>query len=340
VKLLITGGAGFLGSSLARSLLRAGSLDGRRIERLVLADQVPVPDDLAGDARVEVRTGALLEQCTELGRERFEGVFHLAAAVSAECERDFDLGLRSNLDTTRALLLALRAAGNSPRLVFSSSAAVFGGDPPSLPLPSLVEDATLPTPQSSYGAQKFACELLIGDFTRKGFIDGRCVRLLTVSVRPGKPNAAASGFLSGIIREPLAGVPSECPVPLDTEVALASPRSAIGSLCSVYEASREAFGGRTALNLPALCVSVREMLAALEAVAGPDVRALVRLAPDPTIERIVATWPARFSAARAARLGLRADASFRAIIEQYVADHPQAVKVGVAAAAPSAKHGR
>ncbi|HVZ34603.1 MAG TPA: D-erythronate dehydrogenase, partial [Polyangiaceae bacterium] len=333
MKLLITGGAGFLGGSLARSLLRAGSIDGRCVERLVLADQAPVPEDLARDARIGVRTGALLEQCAELGRERFDGVFHLASAVSAECERDFDLGLRSNLDTTRALLLALRAAGNTPRLVFSSSAAVFGGDPPSLPLPSLVEDGTLPTPQTSYGAQKFACEQLIADFTRKGFIDGRSVRLLTVSVRPGKPNGAASGFLSGIIREPLAGLPSVCPVPLETEVALASPRSAISALCTVYAASRDAFGGRTALNLPALCVSVREMLVALEAVAGPDVRALVRLDPDPSIERIVATWPARFSAVRAGRLGLRADASFRAIIEQYVSDHPQVVKVAVSAAA-------
>jgi nucleoside-diphosphate-sugar epimerase len=327
VKLLITGGAGFLGSLLARSLLARGEIEGRALERLVLADQVALPEDLSADRRVEGRVGPLLEQCEALGRERFDGVFHLASAVSAECERDFDLGLRSNLDTTRALLLGLRAAGNVPKLVFSSSAAVFGGDPPSLPLPALVEDSTLPTPQTSYGAQKFACEQLIADFTRKGFIDGRAVRLLTVSVRPGKPNGAASGFLSGIIREPLAGQPSVCPVALDTEVALASPQSTIAALQAVYTASREAFGGRTALNLPALSVKVSEMLDALEALAGAQVRALVRLERDPNIERIVATWPARFDARRAARLGLHADASFRAVVEQYIADQPRAVKV-------------
>jgi nucleoside-diphosphate-sugar epimerase len=334
MKLLITGGAGFLGSLLARTLLARGTLAGDRIERLVLTDLAPPPADLAADARVEGRTGALLPQCAALAAERWDGVFHLASAVSAECEADFDLGLRSNLDTTRALLDGLRAAGNVPRLVFASSAAVFGGDPPALPVPKLVRDDTLPLPQTSYGTQKFVSEQLIADFTRKGFIDGRAVRLLTVTVRPGKPNGAASGFLSGIIREPLAGLPSVCPVAPDTEVALASPQRTVAALIAVYEATRESYGGRTALNLPALSVRVSEMLAALERVAGPEVRALVRIEPDARIERIVGTWPARFEAQRAAALGLHADPDFEGIVRQYVRDHAQAVRVKLPARPP------
>jgi len=330
MKLLVTGGAGFLGSLLVRTLLARGSLAGTSIERLVVSDLAPPPADLLADARVEARTGPLLPQAAALGREHFDGVFHLASAVSAECEADFDLGLRSNLDTTRALLDALRAAGNAPRLVFASSAAVFGGDPPGLPLPALVRDDTLPLPQTSYGIQKFVSEQLIADFTRKGFLDGRALRLLTVTVRPGKPNGAASGFLSGIIREPLAGLATVCPVPLDAEVALASPQRTIAALIAVYEASRERYAGRTALNLPALSLRVGEMLDALEAVAGPSVRALVRLAPDPNIERILRTWPARFEAQRAAALGLSPDADFLGIVRQYLRDHPQAVKVPTA----------
>ena len=268
--LVITGAAGFVGSHLARTLLARGSLGGAPIERLVLCDVAPPLAALSGDRRVEWRTGPLLAQCEELAADRFDGIFHLASAVSAECEADFDLGMRSNLETSRALLLALRAAGNVPRFVFASSGAVFGGDPPYAPLPAVVRDDTLPTPQTSYGIQKFIIEQLIADFTRKGFIDGRAVRLLTVTVRPGRPNGAASGFLSGIIREPLAGVDTICPVPPETLVALCSPARTIAALIAAYEASREAFGGRSALNLPALTVRVREMLDALEAFAGPS----------------------------------------------------------------------
>lgn len=325
MKILITGGAGFVGSRLARTLLARGTLDGRSIERLVLADQSSPAADLTADRRVQAAVGPLLGQCDEVAQARFDGVFHLASAVSAECEADFDLGLRSNLETTRALLLALRAAGNVPRLVFASSGAVFGGDPPFLPVPSLVEDHTLPTPQTSYGTQKLVSEQLIMDFTRKGFLDGRAVRLLTVSVRPGRPNGAASGFFSGIVREPLAGVASVCPVALDTSVALISPARAIESLIRAYEATRDALGGRSALNLPALTLRVGDMLEALERVAGKAVRARVRLEPDTRIENIVSTWPARFRSVRAERLGLAPDPSFESIIEAYIADHPGAI---------------
>jgi D-erythronate 2-dehydrogenase len=337
MQLLITGGAGFLGSLLARTLLARGSLAGAQIKRLVLADLAVPGADLLADSRVEACTGALLEQAAALGKRRFDGVFHLASAVSAECEADIDLGLRSNLDTTRALLDALRTAGNGPRLVFASSAAVFGADPPFLPLPAPVRDDSLPLPQTSYGIQKFMLEQLISDFTRKGLIDGRAVRLLTVSVRPGRPNGAASGFLSGIIREPLAGLPSVCPVPLDTRVALASPARSIAALVRAYEATREAFGGRSALNLPALSVRVADMLDALEAIAGPAVRGLVRLERDASIERIVSSWPGQFDARRAARLGLAPDADFQALIRQYLSDNPGAVKVEVAAPSGSSR---
>jgi D-erythronate 2-dehydrogenase len=342
VKLLITGGAGFVGSVLARALIAQGSLDGRRIERLVLADQVAPAPDLLADGRVHAAVGPLLEHCDDIARARFDGVFHLASAVSAECEADFDLGMRSNLETSRQLLLALRAAGNAPRLVFASSAAVFGADPPFLPVPSLVEDHTLPTPQTSYGAQKFMIEQLIMDFTRKGFLDGRAVRLLTVSVRPGRPNGAASGFLSGIVREPLAGVATTCPVSPDTWVALASPARSIIALIRAYGASRAELAGRSALNLPALSVRVGDMLAALESVAGPAVRALVRFEPDARIENIVSTWPAHFRSERAAALGLAPDPSFEAIIERYIADmadHPAALAALPARARTPAKSG-
>ena len=323
MKLLITGGGGFIGARLARTLLARGTLAGGRIERLVLADQVAPPADLAADARVEARVGPLLAQCDALAAERFDGVFHLASAVSGECEADFDLGLRSNLDTTRALLDALRAAtaaGASPaRLVFSSSVAVFGPDP-SVDLPERVGDDTLPAPKTSYGTHKLMCEHLIADYSRKGYIDGRSARLMTVTVRPGRPNGAASSFFSGIIREPLAGVEAICPVGPEVSHPLTSPARTVEGLVTVYEASLDALGGRLALNLPAVNATVGQMLDALEAVAGRAVRERVRFVRDEVIAGIVANWPRGSSAARAARLGLKPDADFADIIRQYIAD--------------------
>ena len=323
MKLMITGGGGFVGARLARTLLKHGTLAGQRIERLVLTDIAPPPADLLADARVEARTGPLLTQTDALREEAFDGVFHLASAVSGECEADFDLGLRSNLDSTRALLDAIRAhvnaGGKAPRVVFSSSVAVYGPDP-AVPLPKIVADDTLPAPQTSYGTQKLICEHLIADYTRKGYIDGRAARLMTVTVRPGRPNGAASSFFSGIIREPLAGVESVCPVSPDVSHPMSSPSRTIDGLIAVYEASREAFCGRTALNLPAINVRVSEMLDALEEVAGKKVRALVRFERDERIAGIVANWPSGASAARAARLGLHPHDSFADIIRQYIDD--------------------
>ena len=323
MKLMITGGGGFVGSRLAQALLARGTLAGERIGRLVLTDIAPPPANLLADPRVEARTGPLLTQTDALRDEEFDGVFHLASAVSGECELDFDLGLRSNLDSTRALLDAIRArvnaGGKVPRVVFSSSVAVFGPDP-AHPMPKIVSDDTLPVPQTSYGIQKFICEQLIADYTRKGYIDGRAARLMTVTVRPGRPNGAASSFFSGIIREPLAGVESICPVSPDVSHPMSSPARTVDGLIAVYEASREAFCGRTALNLPALNVTVREMLDALEEVAGPAVRARVRFERDERIAGIVANWPGGASAARAARLGLHPHENFADIVRQYIAD--------------------
>jgi len=321
MRVLITGGAGFIGVRLARELLKTGRLNGQDITELHLADLYAPPVDLSSDARVRVHTGQLLAQ-TDLLASGFDGVFHLASAVSGECELDFDLGLRSNLDSTRAVLDGLRHSGKVARLVFASSVAVFGPDAAN-PLPDLVTDSTLASPQTSYGTHKLMSEYLIADYTRKGFIDGRSARLMTVAVRPGKPNGAASSFFSGIIREPLAGVDAICPVSSDVTHPVSSPANTVQGLLTVFEASREAMGGRLALNLPGLNVRVSDMLLALEEVAGPIVRQRVRFERDERVAAIVANWPRATSADRALALGLKPDASFRTIIEQYIEDCQQ-----------------
>jgi len=326
---VITGGAGFLGARLARELLAAGSLDlagggAQPLSRLTLIDRAPLPADLAADGRVAGVRGDLGEPAglTGAGRDAVTGanvIFHLAAAVSGECEVDFDLGMRANLQATEALLALCRAAGTNPVVVFSSSAAVFG-DSADHPLPPVVDDQTLPNPQTSYGVQKVIGEQLLADYTRKGFVRGRAIRLMTVCVRPGRPNAAASGFFSGIIREPLAGQRATCPVGARTEVALASPAKAIGGLLCAATSSDQTWGGRSAVNLPALTVTVADMVSALERVAGPAASALIDWVPDPAIARIVSSWPARFRGERAARLGLVPDPDFGSIIDMHLAE--------------------
>jgi nucleoside-diphosphate-sugar epimerase len=231
MNIVITGGAGFLGVRLARTLLQLGQLrlagtPPQPITRLTLVDRAQPPSDLAADPRVRVVVGDLVDllqtEAASVVPADAQAVVHLASAVSGECEADFDLGMRSNLQAGQLLLERCRALGSAPVLVFSSSLAVFGHSP-ELPLPAVITDTTLPTPQGSYGIQKFICEQLVADYTRKGYIQGRNVRLMTVSIRPGRPNGAASSFLSGMLREPLAGQRSTCPVPPDTPVALASP---------------------------------------------------------------------------------------------------------------------
>jgi D-erythronate 2-dehydrogenase len=335
VNVVITGGAGFLGSRLARELLAAGSLEvaggeARPISKVTLVDQAPVPPDLAADERVTAIRGDLAELLDPAASgpdtlaiggigDQAEVIFHLAAAVSGECEADFDLGIRANLRATEALLASCRVLGTSPLVVFSSSLAVFGGSADH-PLPEVVDDRTLPNPQTSYGAQKVIGEQLLADYTRKGFLRGRALRLVSISVRPGRPNGAASGFMSGIIREPLAGQRATCPVAPDTEVALASPAKAIAGLRRAAAASDQAWGGRSAVNLPALTISVADMASALARIGGPQVSALIDWIPDAEIARMVASWPARVRADRAAQLGLTPDPDFDSIIRMHLAE--------------------
>jgi D-erythronate 2-dehydrogenase len=318
---VVTGGAGFLGSRLARELLAAGTVSvgggsSRPISQLTLVDQMPAPADLAADSRVTVVVGDV--GGVDAGvLDGAELIFHLAAAVSAECETDFDLGMRANVHATESLLEACRALGTSPVLAFASSIAVFGGSAEH-PLPPVIEDSTLPNPQSSYGAQKVICEQLLADYTRKGFVRGRAVRLMTVSVRPGRPNGAATGFLSGIIREPLAGERVVCPVEPGTAAALASPAKAIAALMAAGTSTEEAWGGRSAVNMPALSVTVADLVAGLERAAGPGATTLIDWVPDPLTSRLMASWPASFDSRRAARLGLTPDPDVDSIISLHI----------------------
>jgi D-erythronate 2-dehydrogenase len=325
---VVTGGAGFLGSRLARELLALRSLPvaggaAAPVSRLTLIDQAPVAADLAADERVTAIRGDLTVSPADLldaaGLAGTDVVFHLAAAVSGECEADFDLGLRANLGVMQALLAACRGLGTTPVVVFASSLAVFGTSAEH-PLPNVIDDHTLPNPQTSYGVQKLISEQLLADYTRKGFLRGRAVRLPTVSVRPGRPNQAATGFLSGIIREPLAGQRAVCPVPAQTEVALVSPARAIDALLCAATSSDQAWGGRTAVTLPALAVRVADMVAALERAAGPQAAELIDWVPDPAVTAMVTGWPARIRAARGRRLGLAPDPDFDSIIAMHLAE--------------------
>jgi len=333
--ILITGGSGFLGARLARTLLARGGVSrggaaAQAITRITLADRAPPPADLAADARVQFVGGDLNEQLAsgQIPAADTALVFHLAAAVSGECEADFDLGMRSNYEATRALLEACRALGTRPTFVFASSLAVFGYQP-GYGMPEVIEDYTLPTPQSSYGIQKFIGEQLVADFARKGFVQGRSTRLMTVSVRPGRPNGAASGFFSGMIREPLAGLRAQVPVPANTPVALASPARTIEGIVRAAEASDADWGPLTAINLPAMRTSVGEMAQALERVAGPAATALLDWTPDEAIQKLVKTWPGNIASARANRLGLQPDPDFETIIRDYIRENPQAVTLPI-----------
>jgi nucleoside-diphosphate-sugar epimerase len=326
MRVVVTGGAGFLGRRLATALLARGRLTGpdgreRPIERLVLLD-LATPPGLA-DPRVELVAGDVADEATlrrALGPDA-SSIFHLAAVVSAQAEEDFDLGMRVNLDATRRLLDACRALPRPPRLVSTSSVAVYGGA-----LPERITDDTALRPQSSYGAEKAMGELLVADATRRGFVDGRVLRLPTVSVRPGKPNRAASSFASGIIREPLCGLEAVCPVSPGTRLWLLSPRKAVESLVHGHELPGEALGSVRSVNLPGVSVTVAEMVAALEEVGGPEVAARVRFVRDPLVDRIVSSWPGAWDASRARALGFSADANFASVVRAYVEDDLPSVR--------------
>src|ERR671919_1417655 len=317
---VITGGAGFIGKKLAGALLARGALEtasGRQaIERLTLFD-VAHAEGLAEDARVTSMAGDItdLAEVHRAIRDEVDAVFHLAAIVSANAEEDFDLGMRVNLEGTRNVLEACRALPRPARLVFASSVAVYGGD-----MPDVLDDDTILTPQTSYGAQKAIGELLLNDYSRKGFVDGRALRLPTIVVRPGRPNRAASTFASSIIREPLAGQEASCPVEQDAAMYILSPRRVIEALIHAFELSADALGMTRMLTLPGITASVGEMVDALEEVAGERVAARVNWQPDPMIQKIVAGWPTAFDARRARAMGFEADRDFASIIRAHIED--------------------
>jgi D-erythronate 2-dehydrogenase len=319
MRVLITGGGGVIGQKVAAALLARGGLADEPggptlLDELVLFDRIFAPDRV-DDARLRYVAGDMLDLdlLTRVCEPPLDAAFHFASVVSAGAEADFDLGMRVNIDGMRNLLEICRAQAIAPRFVFTSSVAAFGGD-----LPEVVLDTTAPTPQSSYGTQKVIGELLVSDYTRKGYIDGRTVRLPTIVVRPGKPNRAASGFMSSILREPLNGESAVCPVGSETRMWIASPDRAVDMLIHAMELPTSAWGWNRTISGPGITVSVAEALAALERIAGAEAVRRVRFEPDAAIAKIVLSWPVRFDTARADRLGFRRDADIDAIIHAHL----------------------
>ena len=322
MKIVITGGAGFLGQRLARTLLQRGTLVGpsgteEPIDTIVLLDTVTLEPAVTTDPRLHVATGDITDRATlaQVIDDRTSSVFHFAAVVSAAAEADFDLGMRINLHGTLAVLEACRALPHPPRLVFTSSIASFGG-----PLPAVVDDTIPQTPQTSYGAQKAIGELLVHDYSRKNFVDGRAVRLPTIVVRPGKPNRAASSFASSIIREPLTGLEAVCPVSPETRLAILSPRQAVAAFIRAHDLPAAAFEHTRSLIVPGLSVQVSDMVAALQRAAGAQTVQHIRWQPDAEIQRIISSWPGAFTSPRALRLGFQADANMDAIVQAFIED--------------------
>jgi D-erythronate 2-dehydrogenase len=317
--IFITGAAGMIGRKLTARLVADGTLNCQPIDKLSLLDVVvpAKPEKFTG--AVETIAGDIADPAAlrKLIATRPDVIFHLAAVVSAEAELDFEKGMRINLDGSRALLEAVRAVGGGycPRLVFTSSIAVFGA-----PFPDAIADDFHLTPRTSYGTQKAAVELLLADYTRRGFLSGVGIRLPSIVVRPGKPNKAASGFFSSIIREPLAGYEAVLPVADSVLHWHASPRAAVGFLVHAAGLDAGTLGPRINLTMPGVCCTVAEQIAALRRIAGEKVAARIRPEPDPLIARIVAGWPSRFDARRARELGFRGDASFDDIIRVHIDD--------------------
>jgi nucleoside-diphosphate-sugar epimerase len=317
VHILITGAAGMIGRKLTDRLARDGGLSGRTIDKLTLLDVVPPTAPAATKARVDAAAADLSapREAAKAIAGRPDVIFHLAGVVSGEAELDFDKGYRVNLDGTRALLEAIRAAadGYRPKVVYTSSIAVFGA-----PFPHTIPDDFHLTPLTSYGTQKAIGELLLADYTRRGICHGVGIRLPSIVVRPGKPNAAASGFFSGIIREPLAGVEAVLPVPETVVHTHASPRAAIGFLVHAASLAPETLGPRINLSMPGVCCTVAEQIAALKRVAGERAVARIRRTEDPLVARIVDGWPQRIEARRARELGFNAESSFDEIIRIHI----------------------
>ncbi len=325
MKVLVTGGTGFIGAQLAKRLLAIGSLTSSAgkvepIDEMVLFDVAMPPQPIPGldDKRVAIKAGDIADKKTIQGLvDRPDiSVFHMASIVSGHGEQDFDLAMKVNLDGHLYLLEALRASGSKPKIVFASSVAVFGG--PSMP--KTVTDSTKQTPQTTYGMTKAIGEQLINDYTRKGFVDGRAARLPTVVVRPGKPNKAASSWASGVIREPLNGVDCVLPVPLDTLHPVACYRTIVEGFVRLHEADSAAIGPDRAFNLPSMQVTVAQMVESLKRVAGNRHLGAITVQEDPFIMKIVAGWPTATAADRAIALGCPRDTSLDAIIKAYIED--------------------
>lgn len=318
--ILITGAAGMIGRKLTARLLADGQIGGASITALTLHDIIPavvpaLPQPAAITVTCRASDLAAPGAAAALIATRPQVIFHLAGVVSGEAEANFDLGYAVNLDGMRALLQAIRAAAVAPRFVYVSSIAVFGG-----PFPEVIPDDFAPTPQSSYGTQKLIGELLLSDYTRRGFLDGIGLRLPTICVRPGLANRAASSFFSGIIREPLNGKSAILPVPRDVVHTMASPRAAVGFLLHAATLDTALLGARHSLTLPGVAVSVADQIAALSRAAGAQTAALIRDEPNAAIWAIVRTWPQRFAANRARTLGFAAESRFDDIIAAYIAD--------------------
>ncbi len=318
MKVLVTGAGGFLGRALVDRLLQPGALAGADGEAVDVSELVAL--DRAGwPAPADPRVRQVVANIVDPGvlQGLIDGdtgaVFHLAAVVSGEAESDFDLGMAVNLDASWELLECCRRVGRCPRVIFTSSVAVYGG-----PLPDVVGDHTALTPRSSYGVEKAIAELLLEEYSRRGLVDGIALRLPTVSVRPGRPNKAASSFASGIVREPIAGEVALCPVPADTRLWLMSPRRAVEALVRAQGIGAESLGERRAVNLPGLSITVAEMLDALERVAGREVRKRVVFEPDPLVQRIVGGWPGSWNQSRALVLGFSAELSFDDIVRDHM----------------------
>jgi len=317
--ILITGAAGMIGRKLTERLVIDRAIGGQAVEKLTLIDIVAPTRPVGFSDHVKTRAADLAAPgvAEKAVSERPDVIFHLAGVVSGEAETDLEKGYHVNLDGTRALLEAVRLAGGGykPKFVFTSSIAVFGA-----PFPDAIPDEYHLTPLTSYGTQKAMSELLLADYNRRGFLDGVGIRLPTIAVRPGKPNKAASGFFSGIIREPLAGQEAILPVSESVMHWHASPRSAVGFLLHAVGLTREQLGDRVNLTMPGVAVTVGEQIAALKRVAGDKVAARIRREPDPLIERIVAGWPRRFDARRAVALGFKVEDSFDEIIRVHISD--------------------
>jgi len=311
---LITGAAGMLGRKLTKRLVDVGTLRANPIRRIDLIDivETPIEDSICFAHIADLCVPGV---AAELLRPVPDVVFHLAGVVSGEAEANFDKGMAVNIDGTRALFDALRFAEGTPRVVFTSSIAVFGA-----PFPDPIPDDFHLTPLTSYGTQKMVAEALLADYTRRGLLDGIGIRLPTISVRPGSPNAAASGFFSGIIREPLDGTQAELPVSREVRHSHASPRTAVEYMVHAAELDSAALGARRNLTMPGVSVTVGEQIDALARVVGPDATALITESPDPTIAGIVAGWPERFDTQRALNLGFVPDRSYDDIIRAYLED--------------------